>query len=134
MKCNQPGIQCDSCDSWLHVCCLEMNIDDYKTFATSSCTWVCPNCDVSNFATTLLDLSTNSLNSLNSFNLFSVDGTQPSGIPTNCPPLNRTATDASNRGISTPKHGKTSKRNTSRGMIINCNGLKGSAHSTEFQV
>ena len=29
--------------------------------------------------------------------------------------------------------GKTSKRNTLRGMIINCNGLKGSAHSTEFQ-
>ena len=55
VKCNQPGIQCDSCDSWLHVRCLEMNIDDYETLAISSCTWICPDCDVSNFATTLLD-------------------------------------------------------------------------------
>ena len=36
VKCNQRGIKCDSCDSWLHVCCLEMNIDDYETLAISS--------------------------------------------------------------------------------------------------
>ena len=35
VKSNQHGIQCDSCDSWIHTCCLGMNNDEYQLLANS---------------------------------------------------------------------------------------------------
>ena len=46
VKSNQMGIQCDQCDAWLHTNCLDMNFGDYETLANSSCSWICPNCEV----------------------------------------------------------------------------------------
>ena len=57
VKSNQHGIQCDSCDSWIHTRCLGMNNDEYQLLANSSCSWICPDCDLpSFFSPTLLDL------------------------------------------------------------------------------
>ena len=52
VKSNQRGIQCDSCD----VCptC-------YETLANSSCAWICPECDVPNYSSSLPDVSSSSL-------------------------------------------------------------------------
>lgn len=123
VKCNQLGLQCDSCDSWLHVRCLEMNIDDYENLANSSCSWICPNCDLPNFSTTLLDSSTGSIVLCNSFDILSTNCTQTtSGTPRG----NMNCTNV-------PKPDKSSKRNKLRGMIINCNGLKSLEHSNYFQ-
>ena len=63
VKSNQHGIQCDSCDSWIHTRCLGMNNDEYQLLANSSCSWTCPDCDLpSLFSPTLLDLSSDTLN------------------------------------------------------------------------
>lgn len=131
VKCNQRGIQCDSCDSWLHVRCLEMNIDEYEILANSSCTWFCPNCDLPNFETILLESSTSSLYLSNSFNILSEDCNQTSETSRNSS-LNISATNAPNHE-NIQMSGKTPKRNKLRGMMINCNGLKSSKHSAEFK-
>jgi len=108
-----------------------MNIDEYKTLANSSCTWICPICNFPNFETTSLELSGNSLDLSNSFNILSVDNTQTSPI-SRISSLNNSAANTLNHG-NTLKQNKSSKRNKLRGMIINCNGLKSSKHSTEFK-
>ena len=119
VKSNQRGIQCDSCDTWIHTRCLGMNNDEYQLLANSSCSWICPDCDLPNFSPTLLDLSSNTLNSSNSFDILSdsvVDSRKN-------PSRSNSATSSSKRNTKTKL----------KGMIINCNGLKSSKHSTEFQ-
>ena len=90
-----------------------MNIDDYEKLANSSCSWICPNCDLPNFSTTLLDSPTGSIVLCNSFDILSTNCTQTTS---STPRGNMNCTNV-------PKRDKTSKRNKLRGMIINCNGL-----------
>lgn len=73
VKCSQPGIQCDSRDLWLHTHCLGTNFNVYETLATSSCTWICPNCDLL-FFSEILNLSNNIFELSNSFDVLSEDG------------------------------------------------------------
>ena len=120
VKSNQHGIQCDSCDSWIHTRCLGMNNDEYQLLANSSCSWICPDCDLPSFLSpTLLDLSSDTLNLSNSFDI-----------------LSGSVVDNGNNFPRSNPATSSSKRNTKtklKGMIINCNGLKSSKHSTEFQ-
>ena len=70
----------------------------------------------------ILNLSNNILELSNSFDAFSKDITWQSTFIKSTP----TTTNELN-------HRKASKRNKIKGMIINCNGLKSTDHSTKFQ-
>ena len=116
-------VNCDLLLNRRTATCLEMNIDDYEKLANSSCSWICPNCDLPNFSTTLLDSSTGSIVLCNSFDILSTNCTQTTS---STPRGNMNCTNV-------PKRDKTSKRNKLRGMIMNCNGLKSLKHSYDFQ-
>ncbi|XP_048575802.1 uncharacterized protein LOC125557331 [Nematostella vectensis] len=58
VKSNQRGLQCDSCNIWNHAKCMDISIPSYESLANSSCLWLCPKCDASNFSETLLSAST----------------------------------------------------------------------------
>ena len=114
-------LQCDSCDSWIHTRCLGMNYDEYQLLANSSCSWICPDCDLpSFFSPTLLDLSSDTLNLSNSFDI-----------------LSGSVVDNGNNFPRSNPATSSSKRNTKtklKWMIIYCDGLKSSKHSTEFHL
>ena len=101
VKSNQRGIQCDSCDFWFHSRCLGMNNDEYQQLANSSCSWICPNCDLPNFSTSLCDWSTNSSILSNSFDILS-DNVVENITINNLPRNHLQATSA-------PKHNKKTK-------------------------
>ena len=44
---NQRGIQCDNGDRWFHTRCCTIAIGDqtYETLGTSSCIWICCDCN-----------------------------------------------------------------------------------------
>ena len=65
-KSNQKAIQCDFCDTWYHIRCTYMDRLVYEAPANSSCIWVCDNCGIANFSSSLLD----SLDSVESFSQF----------------------------------------------------------------
>ena len=65
-KDNQPAIQCDSCNLWYHKKCLSMNTIVYKALENSSCSWICCQCGLPNFSSSLFD-SSQSLDHSNSF-------------------------------------------------------------------
>ena len=108
VKSNQRGIQCDSCDVWIHTRCLGMNNDEYQLLANSSCWWICPGCHLPNFAPKLLDLSSNTLNLSNSYDILSDSVADTNNNPSR-----------SNPATSSPKRNMKPKL---KGMIINCNG------------
>ena len=88
-------------------------------YLQTPCSWLCPDCDIPNFSPTLLDLSSNALNLSNSFD-----------IPSDSVAGTRNNSSRSNSAMSSSKRNMKTKL---KGMIINCNGLKSSKHSTEFQ-
>ncbi|XP_048588419.1 uncharacterized protein LOC125572237 [Nematostella vectensis] len=55
VRINQRGIQCDFCDIWSHIRCLNMNTIIYDALANSSCVWECCACGMPNFSSSLLD-------------------------------------------------------------------------------
>lgn len=84
-----------------------MNNDEYQLLANSSCSWICPDCDLpSFFSPTLLDLSSDTLNLSNSFDI-----------------LSGSVVDNGNNFPRSNPATSSSKRNTKtklKGMIINC--------------
>ena len=44
VKSNQRGVQCDFCDIWYHVKCMQMSTFIYDALATSSCIWEFSSC------------------------------------------------------------------------------------------
>ena len=96
-----------------------MNNDEYHLLANTSCSWICPDCHLPNFAPTPLDLSSNTLNLSNSYDILSDSVADTSNNPSR-----------SNPATSSPKRNTKPKL---KGVIINCNGLKSSKHSAEFQ-
>ena len=65
-KSNQQAILCDNCDCWFHKKCLSMNSAVYEALANSSCSWICCQCDLPNFSSSLFDSTPSFINS-NSF-------------------------------------------------------------------
>ena len=43
---NQRGIQCDTCDRWGHINCLNISILHYNLLANSDDNWFCPQCSL----------------------------------------------------------------------------------------
>ena len=52
---SQPAIQCDTCDTWIHKKCLEIDPVSWKSLANTSISWHCLNCALPNFSSSLFD-------------------------------------------------------------------------------
>ena len=48
VKCDQRGVQCDYCDIWYHVDCMQMKTKIYEALANSSRIWGCVDCGFPN--------------------------------------------------------------------------------------
>eukprot|EP00794_Sanderia_malayensis_P002336 gene2336-2688_t len=51
----QRGISCDNCMKWYHVKCLIMSTEVYEALANTSVEWICCNCGLPNFSSTLFN-------------------------------------------------------------------------------
>ena len=52
-KWGQQAIQCDGCDLWYHKHCLTMSTAVYDALTNTSATWICCNCGLPNFESSL---------------------------------------------------------------------------------
>ena len=66
---HDPAILCDTCNLWFHIHCEGFSLPDYSNLVSSnqSFSWLCTNCESTNFST-----STSSLSSHESHNSFSL--------------------------------------------------------------
>ena len=49
------SILCESCNTWYHAVCVNIDTDLLSVLERSSCPWECPNCGLPNFSATLFD-------------------------------------------------------------------------------
>ena len=49
-KCGQNCIQCEQCSEWFHIECMNMPLQEYETYASSSSTWFCNQCGQPNIS------------------------------------------------------------------------------------
>ena len=52
---NQPSIFCDNCNIWFHKKCLKLNSLVFQDLANSSASWICCQCGLPNFSSSLFD-------------------------------------------------------------------------------
>ncbi|XP_048586113.1 uncharacterized protein LOC125568277 [Nematostella vectensis] len=129
VKSNQKGIQCDNCNLWYHTRCCSINDDLYYTLTASSCTWLCVSCGFPSFSSSLFESSSIELqNSFSSLDSLHQDTQNISSSTIRSPETS--PLDSSSRNSSNTR--KQSKEKLT-GMILNCNGLKGTDHITKFQ-
>ena len=69
-KSNQPAIQCDTCNSWIHKKCVSINPTIWTSLANSSVSWECINCGLPNFSSSFFNSSLDH-SSPNKFNVLS---------------------------------------------------------------
>ena len=55
VKSNQKGIMCDFCDRWYHPRCCSVSDTMFVELANSSCIWICNDCGVANYSSSLFD-------------------------------------------------------------------------------
>ena len=53
VKDDDMGIQCDDCNMWFHINCQNLNPKMYDILGNHSYSWVCQNCGLPNFSTSL---------------------------------------------------------------------------------
>ncbi len=63
------GIQCDSCDKWYHAKCCSVSKNMFNILANSSCVWICCNCGLPNFSSSLFTETGPLMSTYNSFEL-----------------------------------------------------------------
>ena len=63
VKSNQKAVQCDYCDRWHHAQCCNINNLVYGALAYSSCMWICCDCGLPSFSSSLFDSSSETLTS-----------------------------------------------------------------------
>ncbi|CAB4045321.1 RNA-directed DNA polymerase from mobile element jockey-like, partial [Paramuricea clavata] len=78
---DQLGMNCDECDTWIHLACCEFDDDTHDILSGSSLTWLCPACGFSNFSKSLLNESIESLASPNAFAPLEETSVEPQDIP-----------------------------------------------------
>ena len=65
MRGNQAGIQCDSCDRWLHCKCINMSVREYKLLGSDhSEPWFCTTCVLPQFTDSFFNTSSDSAGDL----------------------------------------------------------------------
>lgn len=112
---------------WFHSRCCAVSDELYYALANSSCSWICFSCALPNFSSPLFTIS--DLSTPNKFD--SLSSLSESGIfAASTPILNKTKSQCSSASTS---YSLPKKKNKIIGMILNCNGLKGLDHITQFQ-
>lgn len=86
----QRAIQCDECDGWYHAACMGINTINYEILGGSNISWMCCNCGMPNFSTSLFSQwsleVTNSFSSLNeSFDDAHINPPVATSSPKTCP-------------------------------------------------
>ena len=69
VKWKQMVIACDNCTNWYHTDCIKMNSKIYEALANTSLQWICCQCGLPNFSSSLFEEMIPT--SLNSFSLLS---------------------------------------------------------------
>lgn len=124
---DQPGIQCDNCLCWYHKKCLQMNSHIYEALANSSISWICCQCGLPNFSSSLFE-SSNSLESKNSFSLLqnlsdpvthSYNPPLSPFRPTRASTPSKTSQPPPTQGESSQPHRPKFRRNTLTSLLIN---------------
>ena len=65
-KVNQRVVCCDSCDLWYHTNCMSMPLEVYKDLNNSYTSWICYQCGLPNFSSSLFE-SSSSLTCTNNY-------------------------------------------------------------------
>ena len=82
-KIGEESLKCDNCPFWYHVKCIVMNPLIFEGLKNNSATWICCQCAMPSFSSSLFD-SYSSLENNNSFEpLQNLNGTTP---PLGTPP------------------------------------------------
>ncbi len=55
VKDNDSAIDCDSCNTWLHISCIGIPEEDYKVLHNKSFTWICTNCSLPQFSDSFIE-------------------------------------------------------------------------------
>ena len=101
----QRATCCDQCDLWYHVDCMDMCSQNYEALQASSCSWICCQCGLPNFASSLFsDFSLNLSNNFASLTALSTD-TDPDSIG----PLSPPAATSSPKSTRCPSTGSPTK-------------------------
>ena len=141
-KSNQNCIACDSCDTWFHVKCMNMPLPVFK--GTHNVSWICFQCGVPNFSTSLFDtVLAESLPTRNSFS--SIEEAAPSPPASNSSRVFQSPTSTGSSycssfesQIGSPLHTSSPNRgnprpplqNTMRILVINFQSIR--AKKTPF--
>ena len=83
------AVQCDSCDAWYHADCMHMSSEIYASLEDSNVTWICCDCGLPNFASSLFSshvtVLTNSFNTLSTVSNEDDDSPPPAPMATSSP-------------------------------------------------
>ena len=88
---NQRAICCDGCDTWWHFKCITMSNITYKALRNSSKSWICCQCGLPNFDSSIFDntevITSNSFDTLNSCSMsnISIHSVLPDPLHTSSP-------------------------------------------------
>ena len=149
VRSNQKAVQCDYCDRWHHPRCCNINNPVYDALANSSCMWICCDCDLPSFSSSLFDSSSETLTSnvfsplddttsttrFSSFNATTNDG-QPFASSTPCKPPPTSRRDGKGSiPTQSQKNRKASQcTSTVRVMSLNCCSLRSLSKRLDFQL
>ena len=54
-KSNQPAIQCNSCEAWIHKKCVKINPIIWESLANTSVSWECLKCGMPNYSSSFFE-------------------------------------------------------------------------------
>ena len=55
VRSNQKGIQCDGCDQWYHIACIDMSVTTYHSLSDPTLLWNCHHCELCHFSDSFFD-------------------------------------------------------------------------------
>ena len=137
-KWNQRATCCDQCDTWYHIDCMDMCTPIYEALQGSQVSWICAQCGLPNYASSLFTNSTFELS--NSFSSLNDDCSGPLSPPlaSSSPNVVRSQASSSNsnrsgtRSKQSPKakksnntksNNKKNLRTSLKLLVVNFDGL-----------